>query len=83
MSVRVSESRIPLTDQWMYRVFIDGKLKDLITTREPWTFDMVRDVTGYYTESLIGYEFDGEPSVNPTIRKPVFQNRRRTVRAVE
>lgn len=83
MSVKVLEAKVPLTDQWMYRVFINGKLKDLITSQDKWTFDMVQDVTGYYTESLIGYVFDGEPSLNPRPKRPVFQNRRRNIRAVE
>lgn len=87
--VHVSGTKIPFTSDWLYRVSVDGRLKDEINSRRPWTASEIIDVQKAYTEALTGYAPGGEylegwtPPTNPVIRKPVFQRNRRTARAVE
>jgi hypothetical protein len=89
VEVHVSGIQLPYTKQWMYRVSVDGSVKDEINSTRKWTPQEMFDVQGYYTESLTGYIFSGEhiegwtPPTNPTIRQPVFRNRRRTIKAVD
>lgn len=86
--VHVSGTKIPFLNDWLYRVSVDGVLKDEINSKVKWTPQQMLDVQRYYTESLTGYVFGGEqvkgwtPPTNPVIRKPVFKNRRRAIKAV-
>ena len=86
--VYISGTKIPYVAQWLYRVTVDGVLKDEINSSEQWTPQQFIDVQSYYRESLTGYVFGGEPlegwtpPTSPTPRQPVFQSRRRKVRPV-
>ena len=87
--VHVYGVRLPYIRQWLYRVSVDGVLKDEINSSEPWSTKQMLDVQRGYTEALTGYIFGGvplegwTPPTNPTIRKPIFEKRRRTMKAVE
>lgn len=89
VEVHVSGTKIPFLNDWLYRVSVDGVLKDEINSKVKWTPQEMLDVQRYYTESLTGYIFSGEyiegwePPTNPTIRPPVFKSRRRAIKAVE
>lgn len=86
--VYVSGSKLPYTGQYLYRVAIEGRRTLEINSSRKWTTQEILDVQSYYTESLTGYILGGEslegwtPPENPTIRQPIFKNRRRAIKAV-
>lgn len=89
VEVYVSGSKLPYTNQWLYRVAIEGRQTLEINSTRKWTMQETLDVQSYYSEALTGYVLGGEPlegwtpPENPTIRPPIFKNRRRVIKAVE
>jgi hypothetical protein len=86
--VHISGVKIPYLGEYLYRVSVDGRVKDEINSKRKWTTQEFIDVQRYYTEALTGYLIGGEvlegwtPPKNPTIRPPMFQNKRRQMKAV-
>ena len=80
--VHLSGSKVPYSHDWMYKVYIEGTLHDLIVSKVRWTALQMHEVQSMYRESLAGFIRASQPVTNPW-SKPAFVPRRRTARAAE
>jgi len=80
--VHLSGTKVPYSHSWMYKVYIDGTLHDMIVSKQKWSALQMLEVESMYRESLVGFIRATGPVTTPW-SKPVFQSRRRTARAVD
>jgi len=59
IEVHVSGTKLPFS-KYVYRVSVDGRLKDEINSTRKWTPQEMLDVQRGYRESLTGYVLGGE-----------------------
>lgn len=57
--VHVSGAQLPFGSGWLYRVSVNGVLKDEINSSVKWSAEELLIVQRGYTESLTGYVFGG------------------------